>query len=78
MQGNVEFCQNHGKSPQGRKYLSGTLFQGFIWKILGRRILGVWVPLMSGVFEGENAAIIQRDFGGFPCRALVEPVWVRL
>ena len=32
-------------------------------------------PAMSGIFENQDAAIIERDLrgGGFPCRALVEP-----
>jgi len=32
----------------------------------------------SGVFENQDAAVVQMDFGCFPCRSLVEPVWVRL
>ena len=34
------------------------------------------MPARSGVFENQDAAIIERDFGGFLCRALIEPVWV--
>jgi hypothetical protein len=32
----------------------------------------------SGGFENQDAAVVQMDFLGFPCRALIEPVWVRL
>ena len=32
----------------------------------------------SGVFENQDAPVVQMDFGCFPCRRLVEPVWVRL
>jgi len=31
-----------------------------------------------GVFENHGAAVVQMDFRCFPCRRLVEPVWVRL
>jgi len=60
MRGDGRFCVNHGKSPQTREYLSGSLFQGFIWKILGRRILGVWVAMESGVADLERHALRQR------------------
>ncbi len=33
---------------------------------------------MSGVFENQDAAVVQMDFRGFPRLSLVEPVWVRL
>ena len=33
---------------------------------------------MSGVFENQDAAVFQMDFGCVPCRSLVEPVWVLL
>jgi hypothetical protein len=29
-----------------------------------------------GIFENQGAAIIEGDFLGTPCRALVETVWV--
>ena len=34
------------------------------------------MPARSGVFENQDVAIIERDFGGFPCWTLIEPVWV--
>lgn len=36
------------------------------------------LPGSSGGFENQDAAVVQMDFIGFPCRRLVEPVWVRL
>ena len=33
---------------------------------------------MSGVFENQDAAVFQMDFGCVSCRSLVEPVWVLL
>ena len=30
------------------------------------------------VYRKGAVAITERDLGGFPCRALVGPVWVRL
>lgn len=30
----------------------------------------------SGVFENQDAAIIEGDFLGAPCRALIDAVWV--
>lgn len=33
---------------------------------------------MSGVFENQDAAVVQMDFRGFPRLSLVVPVWVRL
>ena len=33
---------------------------------------------MSGVFENQDAAVFQMDFGCVPCRSLVEPVWILL
>ena len=36
------------------------------------------LPGSSGVFENQDAVVVQLDFGCFPCRRLVEPVWVRL
>ena len=33
---------------------------------------------MSGVFEYQDAVVVQLDFLGFPCLSLVEPAWVRL
>ncbi len=34
------------------------------------------MPSRSGGFENQDPAVIERDFGGFPCGALIEPVWV--
>jgi hypothetical protein len=47
----------------------------FRWKIFGQRFQR-GTPSMSGVFENQDAAIIQRDLGCFSCRALVEPLGV--
>ena len=30
----------------------------------------------SGVFENQRSAVVQLDFLGFPCRALVEAVGI--
>jgi hypothetical protein len=31
---------------------------------------------LSGVFENQRSAVVQLDFLGLPCRALVESFWV--
>jgi hypothetical protein len=44
----------------------------------GCGFLGSGMPAGLAGFEREDAAIAKRVLGGFPFRALVEPVWVRL
>jgi hypothetical protein len=39
----------------------------FRLKILAAAILRRRTPSRSGVFENQDAAIIERDFGSFPC-----------
>lgn len=36
------------------------------------------MPASAGVFTDVDTTIAERDFGSFPCRALVEPVEIRL
>ena len=40
-----------------------------------RRILEVWVPSGSGVFQDENAAIIERDLQGLAKSGVGQTSW---
>jgi hypothetical protein len=55
-----------GKCLKRENTYSVRLAKDSFEKIFGRRILWVWTPSRSGVFQDEDAAIIERDFGGFP------------
>jgi hypothetical protein len=63
----------NGGFHSARAKLSEPLYQDFFW----RRFIGGWAFCLSGVFENQDATVIQMDFGCLPCLALVEPVWVR-
>jgi hypothetical protein len=40
--------------------------RNFVEKFLGKAV-SAGVPSSSGVFENHDAAVVQLDFGGFPC-----------
>jgi hypothetical protein len=58
----VEFM---GKLLKRENNHSVRFAKNFVEKFL-RRILW-WTPSRSGVFENQSPAIIERDFGSFPC-----------
>ena len=66
-QGTVVCCRIHGGNAKARKYLSGPRCQGFFEKFFEKFLQRFsWgTPSRSGVFENQDAAIIERDFGSF-------------
>ena len=61
----IFICREHSSSGRFAKNSFGG---GFSASLSGS----------SGVFENQDAAVVQMDFRGFPRLSLVEPVWVRL